>query len=198
MSNRKPLSTKSRNKVLSEFNHLCAICGKPNPHIHHVDGNCTNNILENLLPLCPNHHLLDAHNPTVPTASGKLALFRQYRDPAILLTQFDPLFNRMKFLLPPEIVENDLHVLQSQCHDLLDFVKHLKMGSYYESALFPLIGWRQPSLSNAGSMVVIEREEQAGRLYLKKLISQREKIILLLVECLRFQEWKSIATYSDA
>jgi hypothetical protein len=35
----------------------CHICGYDVVvHIHHIDGNHKNNVPENLIPLCPNHH----------------------------------------------------------------------------------------------------------------------------------------------
>jgi len=98
-SNRKKLTKKTENAILKEYNHLCAICGASGPHIHHIDGDPANNKLHNLLPLCPNHHLTDVHNPTKNMDPLKLGLFRQYKDPQILSPQFEPIFQRLRFLL---------------------------------------------------------------------------------------------------
>jgi predicted restriction endonuclease len=70
-----PRVTKSL--VLKEFNYKCAICGKERPQVHHIDENPSNNDLLNLIPLCPNCHLIDQHNPTIPVDIEKLKLFRQ-------------------------------------------------------------------------------------------------------------------------
>lgn len=56
-----------RNYLLKKYNYKCQICGwsKKNLytntiplHIHHIDGDCTNNKKENLQLLCPNCHSL--------------------------------------------------------------------------------------------------------------------------------------------
>src|SRR5689334_6368420 len=81
--------------VLKEFNHLCAVCGETSPQLHHIDENPANNDPLNLLPLCPNHHLSDQHNPTAKIDPGILALFRRHKDPTILTPEFDPFFRRI-------------------------------------------------------------------------------------------------------
>jgi hypothetical protein len=96
--NRVSVPISVRESVLREFNHRCAICGADRPQIHHIAENLGNNDPGNLLPICPNCHLTDQHNPTVPADPEKLALFRRYKDPAILAPQFEPLFARMKSL----------------------------------------------------------------------------------------------------
>ena len=87
-----------REAVLKEFNHKCAICAKERPQVHHIDEDPSNNDRLNLIPLCPNCHLIDQHNPTAPMDAEKLRLFREFKDPTILKPQFHPLFKRMKFL----------------------------------------------------------------------------------------------------
>ncbi len=59
-----------RDKILAEFNHRCAVCGADRPHIDHIDEDPSNNEPMNLLPLCPNCHLTDKHNPTSKIAGG--------------------------------------------------------------------------------------------------------------------------------
>lgn len=48
------------NKLKEEFKKKlakkCFFCEKPRQHIHHIDHNSSNNILENLMPLCITHH----------------------------------------------------------------------------------------------------------------------------------------------
>ncbi len=96
--NRASIPKKVREQLMKEFRYRCAICGGDRPQIHHIDSNPTNNDLLNLIPLCPNCHILDQHDPTAETDQRKLRLFRQYRDPTILSPQFQPLFNRLKFV----------------------------------------------------------------------------------------------------
>src|ERR1035441_2967653 len=89
MPSRRPAILRpARERVLSEFCHRCPICGGEKPQVHHIDENPTNNDLLNLLPLCPNCHLTDQHNPTAPMVPAKLALFRKFKDPTILSPQF--------------------------------------------------------------------------------------------------------------
>src|SRR5215217_4223395 len=42
----------TRDGVLAEFNHRCAICGADKPQVHHIDENPSNNDPTNLIPLC--------------------------------------------------------------------------------------------------------------------------------------------------
>jgi hypothetical protein len=86
-----------REQVLKEYNHLCAVCGEVNPQLHHIDEDPSNNNPMNLIPLCPNDHLIDVHNPTQPIEPGKLRLLRKYKDPTVLTPQFHPLFVRKNF-----------------------------------------------------------------------------------------------------
>jgi hypothetical protein len=40
----------------------CEVCGKPNGQRHHIDGDTSNNRRENIVFLCPRHHLHLGHN----------------------------------------------------------------------------------------------------------------------------------------
>src|SRR5258708_3400137 len=84
--------------VLKEFNYRCAVCGEDRPHLHHIDEDPSNQDSLNLLPLCPNCHLTDQHNPTARRDPRLLRLFRVHKDPTILSPQFFPLFERLLFL----------------------------------------------------------------------------------------------------
>src|SRR5262245_21799134 len=42
MGQRKSLPKSVRERILNEWNHKCAICGKERPQIHHIDGNHDN------------------------------------------------------------------------------------------------------------------------------------------------------------
>ncbi|SPF50392.1 hypothetical protein SBF1_4740005 [Candidatus Desulfosporosinus infrequens] len=53
-----------KEEVMKEYSYMCAICGKGNPQLHHIDGENMNNVAMNLIPLCSNHHLIDLVNDT--------------------------------------------------------------------------------------------------------------------------------------
>jgi 5-methylcytosine-specific restriction endonuclease McrA len=71
---RAKIPTALREAVLKSYNHRCAICGSDHPQIHHIDENPGNNDELNLLPLCPNCHLTDQHNPTEDSSSDTSTL----------------------------------------------------------------------------------------------------------------------------
>jgi hypothetical protein len=165
--NRRTLAKSVKEKVLAQYKHLCAICGAVRPQIHHIDENPENDEPLNLLPLCPNHHLTDAHNPTKKMDPLKVGLFRRYKDPQILSPQFEPLFQRLRFLLVPFDHVDD-HYLLEQAGDVLKFVENLEMGAYYESKLRRLMRWPQNRAS---------------------LAKNRDRVMELAVELLRYQSW---------
>ena len=57
-------------EVLKEYRHKCAMCGRHEPQLHHIDEDPGNNDPVNLIPLCPNCHLQDIHAPTAPLEQG--------------------------------------------------------------------------------------------------------------------------------
>lgn len=128
----------TRDTLLSEFNHRCAVCGKERPQVHHIDEDPSNNDPLNLIPLCPNCHLIDPHNPTVPIDPAKLCLFRRYKDPVILGPQFDPLFQRLRFL-DGERDDESADGLQTKGEELTAFVKVLQMGEFYSGQMSKLL-----------------------------------------------------------
>jgi len=175
--------------VLAEFNHRCALCGEDRPQIHHIDENPSNNVETNLLPLCPNHHLSDQHDPTRKFDPTLLALFRKYKDPQMLSPRFLPIFKRLKRLLE-QSPEDDFTSLASHANDLINFMSHFALGDYYRSRLHNLLWGHHPTLINNG-----ERDSA----YAKHLIEYQEKlrqhmpeVIELLVEQLRYQDWPSV------
>jgi hypothetical protein len=184
--------------VLKEYSHLCAICARPDPQVHHIDENPSNNDILNLLPLCPNHHLSDQHNPTRKIEPTRLRLFRIHKDPVILKPQFQPLFYRMKAVIDSsDPLRGD--ALARAAADLIAFVAALEMGTYYGTRLRILLTPPdRPTASfhpeTAGQLEVIEEEmrqkEAKWELDCKKMIAHaRTEVVRLIVELLRYQNW---------
>lgn len=181
-----------RDKVLNEFNHRCAICGTDKPHIHHIDEDPSNNDHLNLLPLCPNCHITDHHNPTTPIDPRKLSLFRRYKDPVILMPQFDPLFRRVVFLLDLNESTFDVGKTKKDAQELISFVKVLRMGEFYSDQIQKLIWIPSGPLivtSNTREFMYTKRDKKESNVYSRKLIGNREQVISLIIELLRYQEW---------
>jgi hypothetical protein len=53
---RKPIPEAIRLEVISKCNNRCCVCQTPFIVIHHIDEKPSNNLIENLAPLCPNCH----------------------------------------------------------------------------------------------------------------------------------------------
>ncbi|MDY7033511.1 MAG: hypothetical protein SVY10_16585, partial [Thermodesulfobacteriota bacterium] len=145
-----------------------------------------NNDPLNLLPLCVNHHLADIHNPTKKTDPLKLGLFRKYKDPQILSPQFEPVFQRLRFLLV-SFEKEDQHVLCGLCVELAKFIEGFTMGDYYCSRLLKLLKWPQPRPHTK------EEEETAlsenAVKYIKQLQNNKNRVFELCIEMLRYQSW---------
>jgi hypothetical protein len=191
---RQELPKTVRDKILSEFNHRCAICGNTRPQIYHIDKNHKNNEISNLLPLCPNHHLSDQHNPTKPFDPIRLSLFRHYKDPNILCAQFEPIFARIKFLL----VEHEkipLKYLEHYSKDLVRFISALEMGNYYATVIQEYLDSATRTTYTLNQ--TIETCDKDEDIYRYKLLAKRNEIISLVVECLRYQKWTKQAHINE-
>ena len=127
-----------KEQVLDEYKHRCAICNGDRPQLHHIDENPSNNNILNLIPLCPNCHLRDQHNPTAGIEIGRIELFRKYKDPIILSSQFYPLYKRFMYFYDIKDDAN-CNVLDKQATELIDFVGAFKMGNFYGKQLEELI-----------------------------------------------------------
>jgi len=198
--------------VLKEFNHRCAVCGSDRPQMHHIDEDRSNNRPENLLPLCPNCHLNDQHNPTAPPDQHKLALFRKYKDPAILHPKFYPLWIRCRYLL--DINDISSRELSSRGVELTEFVRCLAMGSFYGQRVFDLVcSYPLPygeKVNVVGLINAADRKrkepitmgEAAGlvptgpvwnaasqKAFRDAVIENRTSVFAMIVELLRFQDW---------
>lgn len=187
--------TTTKTTVLKEFNHRCAICGTDNPQIHHLDEDPSNNDPQNLLPLCPNCHLLDQHNPTARIDTRKLQLFRQYKDPVILSPKFEPLFRRMLFL--EQLEELSLREQLERKHSLINFVSCLEMGAFYSGELelrFRLEREQEDDVFGH-SPEDRKRLEEVGlktaHRFERRLREVRDEVFELCVEMLRYQPWES-------
>lgn len=179
--------------VLGEYNHRCAICGSDRPQLHHIDENPSNNASTNLLPLCPNCHLRDQHNPTHRIDVAKLQLFRSFKDPAILKPQFHPLFTRQEFLTSVTEGEEPVSDLERRSTELIELVQAMEMGSFYATRLSELLApLRYGFVMIVGGGPDPEYERQLRRKnldYRAKLVANRQAAQALLVELLRYQKW---------
>jgi hypothetical protein len=176
--------------VLKEFSHRCAICGRDRPQLHHIDRNPANNVVGNILPLCPNHHLLDAHAPTSALEEGILRLFRKHKDPFILHARFQPLWKRLRFLR----IKKGEHAIGWKfcCNDLKEFVRSFQMGQYYAERIASVLAY-------PANHMIAHLREQGESITVKELAaSSREQefydfradeIESLCVEMLRYQDW---------
>jgi hypothetical protein len=181
-----------RDAVLKEFKHRCAICGRDRPQVHHVDENPGNSDPLNLLPLCPNCHLTDQHNPTEPVDHAKLALFRRFKDPTILAPEFEPLFARTRFLDQIESTE-DFSGVSKSVDELVSFVNALAMGQFYGQQIATVL--QRPSSVSTWTINTTEAELRRQRedhlaKYRKRLVAGRDEAIRLVVELLRYQPWR--------
>lgn len=190
---REALPKKTRDALLDEYDHRCAVCGSERPHIHHVDEDPSNNDLSNLLPLCPNCHLRDQHNPTKKLEVQKLKLFRRYKDPAILRAQFHPLYVRQIFLEQVERGDDSVRELEARAAELVEFVAALSMGGFYAKQISKLVSPPARVFVSAlggGHDPEYERQRRSANLeYRAKLISNRDSVQALIVELLRYQSW---------
>jgi hypothetical protein len=186
-----------RERLLVEFNHRCARCGADRPQIHHIDENPSNNEPLNLIPLCPNCHLTDQHNPTNPIEPKKLSLFRKFKDPTVLRSEFHPLFVRLTFL-DDALVAKSAEGLKERADDLVAFVEQLEMGSYYAKKIKELVGkpheWEVSSLNIYSGNITPssgyeDRKQKREQKYIQQLRAAYDPTHMLIIELLRFQKW---------
>lgn len=183
-----------KEKVLNEFRHRCAVCGTDRPQLHHIDEDPSNNNKMNLIPLCPNCHLTDQHDPTQPFDPVQFTLFRKYKDPHILKPQFHPLFNRFLFFFALS-ADSDALKLDEKAEELIDFMSEMEMGSFYARKITDLIRMvHSPTVLLVGNpeseRAWKEIRESDKRNYLSQLENNRDQAIDLIIETLRYQNWK--------
>lgn len=186
---RKHIPKSTSDQVLGEFNHRCAICGSDKPQIHHIDEDPSNIELLNLIPLCPNCHLVDQHNPTRSIPPERLRLFREFKDPTILKAQFHPLWTRLTFLDSIED-DSDISELEERSKDLIHFVAALEMGTPYSKRIGKLVKRSHWFVIAAGQPELFRKQQlDQAREYRDKLRRARDQVYTLVVELLRFQRW---------
>lgn len=185
-----------RDALLHEYYYRCAVCGGDRPRVYHIDEDHSNNELDNLLPLCPNCHLRDQHNPARRIDIQKLILFRKYKDPAILKPQFHPLYIRQIFLTEVELNDEPTDSLEQQANELVDFVSFLEMGSFYSKRIKELMA---PVNRQYGSHLLDYQDpsyeefiKSYNQQYREELFKNQEEIQKLIVELLRYQAWANI------
>lgn len=190
---RESVPKRVKEKVLDEFDHRCAVCASDRPHLHHIDEDATHNVVHNLIPLCPNCHLRDQHNPTRKIDIPKLQLFRKHKDPAILKPQFHPLYTRQLYLDDIELNETSTSELEAQSKELIEFVASFEMGNFYSKRLADLIGPLNRAFFvslGGGPDPAYEKQRNSANLdYRKKLIDNRGSAKFILIELLRYQSW---------
>ena len=185
-----------KDSILLEYNHKCAICGKERPQLHHIDKNPNNNDPNNIIPLCPNCHLTDQHNPTADIDMGILKLFRVYKDPILLTPQFYPIYRRFRYLY--ELKENDLlQNILAKANDLIGFIRSFNSGEYYAHQVEILL--RDPlkrcqiELHEIGTGKYGTTEDIMKK-YVGIIKNNVKPAEHLLVEQLRYQGWKHDAS----
>lgn len=188
--NRTHIPKKISEEVLKEFNYRCAKCGADHPHLHHIDEDPSNNSPLNLIPLCPNCHLIDQHNPTRSIDPKKLRLFREHKDPAILKPQFHPIFLRLQFLDIDDF-DYSLEELEDKAIELCDFILTFEKGHFYAKAIGSLIIPMDRIIVYEGHPRYKSKKEKDAKTkeYCKTLKNSRKQVHALIVELLRFQSW---------
>jgi len=176
-------------QVLKEYRHKCAICGRSEPQLHHLDEDPSNNDPMNLLPLCPNCHLQDTHDPTGPPDPRKLKLFRRFKDPAILDPRFHTIFRRMIFLREVEREKPTRESYRIRVNELINFIEQFQMGAFYKEKILSLLNfpsrYYQLNLVQQGSSLSESDPGFSEEAYGYAL----DQVELLIVEILRYQSW---------
>jgi hypothetical protein len=189
---RKAIPKAVRDAVLAEYRHRCAICASDRPQLHHIDEDRTNNDPANLIPLCPNCHLTDQHDPTAPVDHDRMRLFRRFKDPAILSEQFVPLWRRCTFIVRAESTPGQ--VLSDAAEELCAFVQELEKGAFYANRLKELVGpfahphvWLLNDMTSRDFQRIRHEDAELDR---TRILNSRDEALGLVVELLRYQEWK--------
>jgi len=180
-----------KEEVEKEFNHRCAKCGNDNPQIHHIDNDSANNDILNLIPLCPNCHLIDQHNPTKAYPQNLIKIFRQYKDPLIFSSKFYPIYSRMDFLLcEPGLLTTNV---SKDVSELCSFISTFKKGEYYGKKVGSLLRYsrhaRAVDLNDPSSFRNDAEDKNELNEFVVELEKNRSQAIDLIIEQIRYQDW---------
>jgi len=192
-----------KEQVLKEYSHCCAICSGTNPQIHHIDENPQNNEVLNLIPLCPNCHNTGQHNKYNKIPENILKLFRKYNERKILDSKFIPIYKRMNFLFE-DIEKADHNKLQADYDEFMNYLPLYEKGEFYKKQIEKLLFFEpehcvavahyQDPLPFAD--VQDSNEEYTCRAigdsiggYKKMYKENKEKVIDLVIEMLKYQDW---------
>jgi len=119
-------------------------------------------------------------------------LFRRFKDPAILSPQFEPLYDRLRFMDDLAFESTDLESLRARALELIAFVGALKMGDFYSNQLRELLApvshARMITLDMPQSKLDQWRREEHIE-YLEKLTCGHDDSLRLCAELLRYQDW---------
>lgn len=188
MKNRLNIPKSIKESVLNEYNHKCGICGGEKPQLHHIDENPENNEILNLIPLCPNCHMIDIHNPTRKIPTKLLKLFREYKDPLILDSKFIPVYERMEFLFDDE---SQFSVsVKEKIKEFLNFISTFNKGEYYEKKIDKLLKYPAGiAFGTMGGGITYSSCESDLKSFIQNVRSNRREAFKLIVELLRYQGW---------
>lgn len=87
--NKEQMPSFIRKYILNKYNNKCEKCGWSQMNIytnsiplelHHIDGNCTNNVEENLELLCPNCHALTKTFGSLNKGNSKRYKLKEYKE----------------------------------------------------------------------------------------------------------------------
>jgi hypothetical protein len=104
----------------------------------------------------------------------------------ILSPQFEPLFKRLLFL--DVISDHQTNELKQGAEELVQFVSSLEMGSFYGKRLYELL--EQPGRWFVSSADTQQEVEGRWRKYRERLRVSRDEVQALIVELLRYQNWR--------
>src|SRR6266404_4780045 len=66
-------------EILTRSNNRCCVCQTPFVQLHHIDGDPSNNDIDNIAPLCPNCHT-QAHSKSMLTVNLNASRLKALRD----------------------------------------------------------------------------------------------------------------------
>ena len=186
--------------VMKEYRHKCAVCGRHSPQLHHLNEDPADNDANNLLPLCPNCHLQDAHDPTNRPEPKKLRLFRKFKDPLILDPRFHPIYRRMTFL-QDQIGTPNTSIYKYRADELLHFIGQFQMGVFYKGKILDLLNNHHVHFCLKrmieGNPVEKAKVQSDPILRSEAFEHRNEQIETLIVELIRYQGWVAKSTQPE-